>query len=99
MANLYRGKIKNNVAYDGHAGKITVINFMSTEEDTKGLSIFIAYEFKNEAIKESFIRDLESRLKKHEDSVGAEVSLTAKITREVSEYNAQGPIKFLDEVQ
>lgn len=102
MTNIYTGRIRSVIDSDTLAPGARYhlprckIGFVSKEEGTQGLSIFIQYKFESWDSQSIFKGDLKKRLDKCK-SVGAEVCLTKPLDRMVGDYEGIGPIRFLED--
>lgn len=102
MTNIYTGRIRNvsewigYTGYDADRGGIAT-SFISTEGETKGLSINIIYSFNSRSRGEIFIDDLERRLKEKPEGIMSQVCLSEPLDTNRFEYTAKGPIRFLED--
>lgn len=102
MSNIYKGIIRNvsewieSSSSSSHSGYVAV-GFISTDGKTKGSSIQINYEFSSENIGKIFISDLEKRLKEKAEGCSCRVCLSEPLNMKLFEYDAEGPIRFLED--
>ena len=96
MSNIYKGRIRNVNPHYEH-DKSAIVGFISTDGDTKGLSILIIYEILGSNSRKLFTEDLENRLKENNKGVLVEVFITKSISRDVRQYEGIGPIRFLED--
>jgi hypothetical protein len=101
MENIYKGKILSTS--HEHFQKYVTVGFFPSEGDVKGLFINIDYNFEDDIKARFFVKNIEDRLNapkqdKSIKGINAEVSIKESLNRNITQYDSNGPIRFLDDL-